>query len=89
MLRIPRSNVVYETVVQDVKVLVDVSRGENTQNEEFKRVKEEIVCLLKEINSHQMEQKWLQKTPPEKGVAIKARTWSAVYMEKGATVWRC
>lgn len=80
-LMTPIPNVIHHGMAQNLEMLRDVSVGENSRNEELKRVKDEWVHLTEEMNDYKMEMVKLELTLLEKKVTMKATTRSLVDLE--------
>lgn len=70
----PISNMVHDALSHDLEMLGDVSVDQSSRHEQFEEVKEELDCLLEEVNTYRRGKQKLEKRPEEKEVAMKAMT---------------
>lgn len=71
-----------DALAQNLQVLKNVMKGENSRSDEFQGMKEERYRLLEENNSCGMENKELKKKLLEKEVARKGMTVSLLDLER-------
>lgn len=72
------SNAVHDVFGQVFKTLVDVPVGENFQNKEIERAKEEMNRFLEEVSAYKMDSKKVEKMLLNNKAAIKPITLSLV-----------